>query len=367
MTKHSLLLSSVAALALSGGIAAADAHLDADGNPVVAVPDTATGGQIVVEQGDAEVDVTVEDPVVTVDQARPEVLVEQAQPQITVTVAEPTVNVEQQAPVITIEQAQPQVTVSIPEPTITVRMPEPDVNVQTSEPQIAVDQPEPIVRFVRPEPNITIEESRPQVNVTQAEPEVRVTGGEEAAVRVEQAEANVEIESEGDGNVLVSTEDPVVNIDQADEAAIAVDQPDANIVVEEVDTADIEIAEEAEVEADVTGLQATRIEGRSDYRAVFADATVADVLGMEVFGERGNDVGDVDSIIMTAEGPKAVVGVGGFLGLGEHNVALSMDRFTMTNNGLVLDALSEAELEGMPMWDEIGETQALDAKIIDLE
>ena len=397
MTKHTLFLSSVAAFVLSGGFALAEAHVDADGNPVVTAPAEGTmpegstdatvggtaadalGGQIVVEQGDAEVDVNVEDPVVTVDQARPEVLVEQAQPQITVTVPEPTVNVEQQAPVITIEQAQPEVTVVIPEPTITVRMPEPDVNVETSDPEISVQQPEPIVRFVRPEPNITIEESEPRVNVTQADPEVNVTGGDQAEVTIEQTEPSIEIESEGDGTVDVTGADPVVDIEQAGEAEVDVEQGDANIVVEDAEgeaaepMADEEanlVAPDAETTETDSAAMTTGGEmpaGRSDYRAVFADYTVNDVVGMEVFSESGVDVGDVDQLVVTSEGLAAVVGVGGFLGLGERDVALSLDRFTLTDNGMVLDALSEAELEAMPQWDGTGEVAGLEEKVIDLE
>ncbi|KIT15458.1 PRC-barrel domain-containing protein [Jannaschia aquimarina] len=376
MKTHNLLLSSVAVIALTGGIAIAQTAdldgdtegqdtalentLDQDGNPIVVEGDTmaagAMGGQIVVEQPDAEVSVNVPDPSVTVDQARPEVLVEQGEPQITVTVAEPTVTVEQQAPIITIEQAQPQVTVTIPEPTITVRMPEPDVNVATAEPEIAVDQPEPIVRFVRPEPRITIEEAEPNVQVTSAEPEIRVNRADAAEVTLEQAEANVQIEeSEGDGNVVVTEAEPQVNIEAAESADIQVEQADANVTIEDADP-NVAIAEETEMaEGEMT--ETTQSGG---LYAAFADSRVSDLVGMDVLSTNGNDVGEVDRLIRTSAGElAAIVGAGGFLGLGEHSVAIPLDRFAMTEEGLMLEGMTESELQAMPEWDEQGEVMPL--------
>ena len=381
MKTHNLLLSSVAAFALMGGAAIAQTAdldsdteaqdsllenaLDADGNPIVVEGGTATantmGGQIVVEQPDAEVEVTVADPTVTVDQARPEVLVEQAEPEITVTVAEPTVTVEQQAPIITIEQAQPTVTVSIPEPVITVRMPEPDVNVATAEPEISVEQPQPIVRFVRPEPRITIEESEPRVEVTSAEPEIRVNKAQAAEVTVEQADANVNIQSEGDGEVLVSEAEPQVNVMPAEGADVNVEQAEAEVTIEEQDDPNVAIVAETDMmdtDAEVeTGLVAG---GAGGLYAAFAESRVSDLVGMNVLSTNGNDVGEIDRLIRTAGGElAAVVGVGGFLGLGEHDVAIPLDRFAMANDGLMLEGLTEEELQTMPEWDEMGEVMPL--------
>ncbi|WP_298429051.1 PRC-barrel domain-containing protein [uncultured Jannaschia sp.] len=339
--------------------------LDADGQPRMAETEGfvmegttstvagAMGGQIVVEQGDADVEVTVADPVVTVDQAQPEVLVEQAQPEITVTVAEPTVTVEQQAPIITIEQAQPEVVVVIPEPTITVRMPEPDVNVATAQPEISVQQPQPIVRFVRPEPRITIQESEPNVQVTQAEPQINVNRAESAAVSVAQADAEVTIESEGEGNVQLTQADPVVNIEEADDAQILVDQAEANVTLEEQGDANIVVTDQAAMAETDTILLADS-EAAAGLYGAFADYRVSDLVGMNVLGETGNDVGEVDRLITNGTELMAIVGVGGFLGLGEHDVAIPLDRFVIGDDAIVLNALTEAELEAMPEWDETG-------------
>ena len=411
MKTHNLLLSSVAALALMGGMAMAQTiqtmdeemagqrlesgltdddgrAIDMDGNFIDAEgyyadaegvrleegaeavmsqrisADTATtanamGGQIVVEQPDAEVTVDVADPTVTVDQAQPEVLVEQGEPEITVTVAEPTVTVEQQAPIITIEQAQPEVTVSIPEPVITVRMPEPDVNVATAEPEVSVQQPEPIVRFVRPEPKITIEESEPNVQVTSAEPEVRVNRADAAAVQVEQADANVEIEQEGEGDVQVTEAEPQVNVEQAEGADVQVEQAEAAVNIEETDEPNVVVTDQADM-ADADSVEAdAEIAGAGGLYAAFAESRVSDLVGMNVLSTADNDVGEVDRLIRVGGELMAIVGVGGFLGLGEHDVAIPLDRFAMGEDGLILEGVSEEELEAMPEWDEQGEVMPL--------
>lgn len=428
MKTHNLLLSSVAALALSGAMATAqtiqtmDADeagvrlesamtdddgrmVDAEGNLIdeegffadaegvrieeggeamvsesfTATAETETtgvaamGGQVVVEQADPSVSVEVPDPQVTVDQAQPEVLVEQAEPQITVTVAEPTVTVEQQAPIITIEQAQPEVTVSIPEPVITVRMPEPDVNVATAEPQVQVEQPEPVVRFVRPEPRITIEEAEPNVQVTSAEPEVRVNRADAAAVTVDQAEANVEVEQEGEGAVQLTEADPVVNVEQAEGADVQVEQAEAAVNIEEQEEANVIVTDQAnmaepaepaattEADVTVTADAAEEInEGAGGLYATFAESRVSDLVGMDVLSTVGNEVGEVDRLIRVGSELMAVVGVGGFLGLGEHDVAIPLDRFNHgQDDNLILEGLTEEELESMPEWDETGEVMPL--------
>jgi hypothetical protein len=77
---------------------------------------------------------------------------------------------------------------------------------------------------------------------------------------------------------------------------------------------------------------------------------------MEVMAMDGDDVGEVDQLVSFDGEPNAIVGMGGFLGLGERDIAIPLERFTMTEDGLVLEDASEAELEAMQEWD--GETGA---------
>ena len=56
-----------------------------------------------------------------------------------------------------------------------------------------------------------------------------------------------------------------------------------------------------------------------------------DLIGKTAYGPDQKKIGTINDIIMKQDGTGiegVVVGVGGFLGLGEHNVALKMDQFT---------------------------------------
>tara|TARA_R110002020_G_scaffold467917_1_gene691815 strand:+ start:6857 stop:8047 length:1191 start_codon:yes stop_codon:yes gene_type:complete len=334
---------------------------------------TAMDGQVKVEQGQPKVSVTIAEPNVDVDQSQPQVTVEQPQPEITVRVPKPTVNVEQQAPIVTIEQAQPVVTVRIPEPIITVIVPRPDVDVDQADPDIAVQMPEPKVEFIRPEPRIQIEESEPQVNVRQAEPTVSIDEREAAQVDVEQAEPNVEIEqAEGEANVNVDTEDPQVNVEEAEEANIDVQQGEADVNVQTGENDDDQAAMDTDraddtessdtspdtavilFDVDESGRMAND-EDREGYReqmrtAPWANMQVDEFLGRDVLSETGEDIGEIDGVGKRGDQVVAIVSVGGFLGLGEHSVAIPLERMELVRDDILLPTHSEAELESMPEY-----------------
>lgn len=101
--------------------------------------------------------------------------------------------------------------------------------------------------------------------------------------------------------------------------------------------------------------------------SAFVDMTVADLVGMEVIGSNGNDVGDIDYVVGGQNGEyQLVIGVGGFLGLGEHTVALPLSAFAMGEaaNTLVLDGYTEEELDAMQEVDESTLTGLSDDHVI---
>ena len=337
---------------------------------------TAGEGEFIVEQAEPTVNVDVPDPVVTVDQAQPEVTVEQPTPEITVEVAPPTVNVEQQQPVITVQQQQPVVTVTIPEPVVTVRMPQPDVQVSQDDPQVQVETPQPIVRYVRPEPQIRVQQAEAEVNVTAAEPEVNVNRTTSADVRIEQAEADVQVEETGEATVNVTEAEPQVEVEQAAEADVQVEQADAEIQVEregdaEVVEADPAAVAELETQGFIVRADATETEEQRTTRIAgyeqFTDSQVDDLIGMNVLADDGEDVGEVDNIATMGDRLMAVVGVGGFLGLGERNVAVPLDRMMMDGDNLVISGLGSDQIQNIPEYDEASAEYApTDGRIGDL-
>jgi sporulation protein YlmC with PRC-barrel domain len=82
-----------------------------------------------------------------------------------------------------------------------------------------------------------------------------------------------------------------------------------------------------------------------------ADTRVVELIGMNVVTQGGDDVGEVDNFVIMQDRVQAVVGVGGFLGLGEHEVALPLDELAYDGEKLII-AYTEEELRAMPEYTE---------------
>lgn len=82
-----------------------------------------------------------------------------------------------------------------------------------------------------------------------------------------------------------------------------------------------------------------------------------DLIGKTAYGSDQKKIGTINNIILKQDGTGVegvVVGVGGFLGLGEHNVALKMDKFSFrpSESGRVIVILtaSKEELQATPAF-----------------
>jgi hypothetical protein len=80
------------------------------------------------------------------------------------------------------------------------------------------------------------------------------------------------------------------------------------------------------------------------------------LVGSKVKNKAGDTIGDINEIILTSDGSAAaaVIGVGGFLGMGEHQVAvqfksLKIDRDSNGNDVVMLDTTKDA-LKKAPEW-----------------
>lgn len=74
------------------------------------------------------------------------------------------------------------------------------------------------------------------------------------------------------------------------------------------------------------------------------------ILGTEVYNEKDDKVGSIDDVILADNGKAVyfVVGVGGFIGMGEHDVAIPYDKITKTGDKLVLAGYTKDQLKAMP-------------------
>ena len=76
------------------------------------------------------------------------------------------------------------------------------------------------------------------------------------------------------------------------------------------------------------------------------------ILGKPVYNDKNEKVGDVDDLIIAPDSSVsyAIIGVGGFLGLGERQVAVPVNRFKNTEGRIVLPDATKDALQAMPSF-----------------
>ena len=82
---------------------------------------------------------------------------------------------------------------------------------------------------------------------------------------------------------------------------------------------------------------------------------VGDITGMAVVNRQGKRMGDVDKVVRRNEDgqPYALISVGGFLGIGDKDIAVPLDKLRLKDEKVVLpeDLRTKVALEGEPGWD----------------
>ncbi|MCQ0091065.1 PRC-barrel domain-containing protein [Roseovarius sp. M141] len=75
-----------------------------------------------------------------------------------------------------------------------------------------------------------------------------------------------------------------------------------------------------------------------------SEMTVGDLVGQNVYEPNGETIGDIDYVVGRDGGALAVIGIGGFLGLGEYTVGLPLSDFTYdaSQQMVTLDTTKEA-------------------------
>ncbi len=99
----------------------------------------------------------------------------------------------------------------------------------------------------------------------------------------------------------------------------------------------------------------------TDYRVLEDDAfivqpwnlTVDDIDDMDIYGADGEEIGEVDDVLTDASGNVIGLSVeaGGFLGIGEKEVIMTLDQVELVGGRLVT-ALTEEQIEALPEWDD---------------
>ena len=76
------------------------------------------------------------------------------------------------------------------------------------------------------------------------------------------------------------------------------------------------------------------------------------ILGKPVYNDKNEKVGDVDDLIIAPDSASsyAIIGVGGFLGLGERQVAVPANHLKHTEGRIVLPGATKDALQAMPSF-----------------
>jgi len=306
--------------------------------------------------------------------------------------------VQQPAPVVTVDQVEPQITVQQPQPQVTVRQPQPEILVRQPAPVVSIDipQPEIIVRMPQPEvavqqgqPLVNVEQPQPQVEVVQREqPQVRIADNEAPVVRMEpsQGQANVQFEQIGEPQVRYERAEPQVTVNQPqgqpqvrfEQMQGAAGQPNAGAemnVAGPRDSIDADRTAErregaaaGEQQATLTQEPAERREGAAagEQQATLNEEpaagqpitdeaqtqriSVADLEGMDAVNLRGQQIGDVEGLVQSTVDNKlyVVIDHGGFLGLGEKRIALSLEGMQLQGDRLIVPGVSDEDIRAYP-------------------
>ena len=77
------------------------------------------------------------------------------------------------------------------------------------------------------------------------------------------------------------------------------------------------------------------------------------ILGKDVYNDAGDKIGEIDDLIVAPNKSLsyAIVGVGGFLGVGEHQVAVPVSRFKQQMGKIVLRGATKDALKAAPKFE----------------
>ena len=78
---------------------------------------------------------------------------------------------------------------------------------------------------------------------------------------------------------------------------------------------------------------------------------VSELENMDVFNARGNEIGDVENVLIGPNNQiQLVVTYGGFLGIGERRVTLPLNHVQVQNDRLVVTGPTDEELKALPAY-----------------
>lgn len=82
-----------------------------------------------------------------------------------------------------------------------------------------------------------------------------------------------------------------------------------------------------------------------------------EIVGQDLYTADGTEIGEIDNVVISKDGKQAaaVLGVGGFLGLGERDVAIPLDQISMGADDRLTTTMSKERIGALQPYAEGGE------------
>lgn len=124
---------------------------------------------------------------------------------------------------------------------------------------------------------------------------------------------------------------------------------DVKVIEKTQGGADVKVIREG---ADASATAGSNVQAKSTQQEP-GQIDAAELIGQDIENAAGEDVGEVNSVILGQDGKveAVIVGVGGFLGIGERDVAIDWNDLSFGNNGEQIVAnVTREQLEQMPEY-----------------
>jgi sporulation protein YlmC with PRC-barrel domain len=104
------------------------------------------------------------------------------------------------------------------------------------------------------------------------------------------------------------------------------------------------------IPAHAQGAQQTVLLIRVDPNSVATGYRASKVIGSSIYNDQNQAIGQIDDIIVSNDGktPYVIVSAGGFLGMGEHLVALPYDSIRINSDKIILPGGTKDQLKALP-------------------
>ena len=185
----------------------------------------------------------------------------------------------------------------------------------------------------------------------------------------EMAEAPAE-EPMTEEQAAAPTEEPKAEEQAAVETEEPMAEEDKDKMAEAPAAEDKAVEETAEAPA-TDDTKTAAIDRESLSEKPLGDISAEDFIGTTVYGANDENVGEIGDVILSSDGTKVeavTIDVGGFLGIGEKEVAVSMDNlsFMRDENGnmYLYTQFTREQLEAQPEYDETTYAEARDDQLM---